>query len=170
MKKRLLSLALCVVMLFCVLSLTACGNNYESMVEDYFTALYTGEAEDALKAVNIEAFMDILIDEGEYDEDDAEEFLDAYLETLEDRSDRYCEVAEDEYGDDYDFDVEIMRSKEMKNSELKDYEDMFEEVWDVEVDVEEGYTVKYKLIFGNDSEKGEIEVIKVNGDWVIVGA
>lgn len=157
-------------MLFCVLSLTACGNNYESMVEDYLTALCTGEGEDVLEAMNFDALLEILAEEDDVDEDDVEEVRDYFVDLMDKLCESTQDALEDEYGDDYDFDVEIMRSKEMKNSELKDYEDMFEEGWDVEVDVEEGYTVKYKLIFGNDSEKGEIEVIKVNGDWVIVGA
>lgn len=167
MKKRLLSLALCVVMLFCVLSLTACGNNYESMVEDYITALYTGETEDFLNAMNYEAFWDILVDEGEWDEDDLEDAKDEFIDSWDKILEYYQAALEDEYGDDFDFDVEIMRSKELKNSELHDYEDSIEDNYDIEVEIDEGYSVKYKMTIDDESEKGEVTVVKINGEWVI---
>lgn len=150
-------------MLFCVLSLTACGNNYESMVEDYLTALCTGEGEDVLEAMNFDALLEILAEEDDVDEDDVEEVRDYFVDLMDKLCESTQDALEDEYGDDYDFSVEIMRSKEMKNSELRDYEDSLGE----DVEVEEGYTVKYKIIIDDESEKGELDVIKVNGEWII---
>ncbi len=163
MKKRLFSLALCVVMLFCVLSLTACGSSYESMVEDYITALCTGDGEEVLAAMNFDALLDILAEENDLDDDEVEEARDYFVDLMDELCESTQDALEDEYGDDYDFDVEIMRSKELKNSELRDYEESLGE----DVEVEEGYTVKYKATIDDESEKGEVIVIKANGEWII---
>ncbi len=163
MKKRILCLAMCLAMLFCVVSFSACGNTYESMAENYINALVTGDGEDVYDAMNFDAILEILVEEGEVDDDEAEEIKDYFVDLMDQLCEATQDALEDEYGDDYGFSVEIMRSKEMKNSELNDYEDFFGE----DAEVEEGYIVKYKIIIDDESEKDELTVIKVNGEWII---
>lgn len=161
------------VIVLVIVLLTSCGGP-ESVVEDYYDALFNGTGEDVYDASNVEAFFDLLVDAREWDDDDLEDvkenIIDGFNDYCDDRND-YCE---DEYGDDWSLDIEITKTKELKNGDLRDYEDIIENYYDIEVEIEEGYTVKYKVTFegedGDDKDRGELDVLKINGKWVIANA
>lgn len=182
MKKRILALLLALCMMFV---LCACGGNSddddddasnviedcERIVEDFYDALRSGNGEDVYEASNIEAFFDLLIEEGEWDD----EYLEDTKENIIDYYDDYCDdgrdKCEDEFGDGWSYDMEITEVKELTNEEIEFYEELIEEYYDIEVDIEEGYIVTYKYKFegedGDYSSSGEFKVLKINGELVI---
>ncbi len=158
------------VIVLVIVLLTSCGGP-ESVVEDYYDALFNGTGEDVYDASNIEALFDLLVEEGEWDKDDLEDVRENIIDKYDDYCDDNRDDCEDEYGDDWTLDIEITKTKELKNSDLKDYEDTIENYYDIEVDIEEGFTVKFKYTLegedGDDKGRAEVDVLKINGKWVL---
>lgn len=171
MKKRLLIPAMCVVLLFCALCLTACGDTCESVVEDFYDALRSGNGEDVYEASNVEAFFDLLVEDGEWDDDDFETTVENIIDYYDDYCDDGRDKCKDNFGDDWSYIMEITETKELTNKEIMFYEDLIEQYYDIDVDIEEGYTVTYNYTFegedGDYSSSGEFEVLKINGELVI---
>lgn len=163
-----------VIIALVIVLLSSCGGSPEKTVENYIDASFNGTGEDVYDASNIEAFFDLLVKEGEWDKDDLEDVRENIIDSFDERNDDNRDDFEDEYGEDWSIDVEITKTKELKNSDLKDYEEILEEYYDIEVDIEEGYTVKVKITIegedGDDKERGEFTVLKINGKWVLTNA
>lgn len=184
MKKRILALLLALCMIF---ALSACDGNSDdndedanvnnaiesckSIVEDFYDALRSGTGEDVYEASNVEAFFDLLIEEGEWDDDDFEGTVENIIDYYDDYCDDGRDKCKDEFGDDWSYEMEITESKELKVKDFNTYEELIEDYYDIEVDIEEGYIVTYKYTFegedGDYSSSGEFDVLKINGEWII---
>lgn len=166
-------IALAAVIALVIVLLNSCGgsNTPEGVVEDYWDALVSGDGEKVYEVSNIEALFDIVVDEGEWDKDDLEDVRDELIDYYDDYCDELHDTYEYAYGDDWTLDIKIKKTTELKNSDLRDYEETIEYYFDVEVEIDEGYSIKYTGCFDgeDDSDKynGESVVLKINGKWVI---
>lgn len=168
-------IALAAVIALVIVLLNSCGaNSPEGVVLDYWDAIVSGDGEKIYKASNIEALFELVVDEGEWDEDDLEDVRDEMIDYFDEYCDDLHDAYEEAYGDDWTLDVEIKKLTELKSSDLRDFEETIEYYFDIEVEIEEGYRIKYTGYFDgeddSDKYKGESVVVKINGEWVISNA
>ena len=159
--KKTLALVLAGAM---TLSMTACGKEYKSLLDDFFESIEEADGE---------LYMDIvhpIILENEresYDltkseqEEMYQEFIDIFHDTLE-----------EEYGDDFKFSYKIKDDTKLDDDELDDWADELETLWGEKVDVTNGYEAEVELTFkadGNkDTETAEFVFLEVEDEWCIV--
>lgn len=160
-----------VIALVVILIASCGGNDPESMAEDYVNALLSGDGQDIYDAMNKDALLDIAVEVGEVDEDEAQETKEEAIENMDDVAEWRQEYMESLYGDDWSYELEVTKVKEMKASDLRDYEDDINED-DTDIEVEEGAYVTVKVTFeGEDddgSDKYTVTLIKIDGEWMII--
>ena len=146
------------------------GGSPESMAEDYFDALFSGTGEDMWDAVNMDAFMDLLIEAGEIDEDDADDAKDDIIGELDNMCEQRQDSCEKRFGKDWDYEVEVTKVKDLKNSDLRSFEN-FINGDDTDFEVTEGVAVTVKVTLTGDEddfvEKFTIIFYKVDGEWIV---
>ncbi|MBR3397673.1 MAG: zinc-ribbon domain-containing protein [Lachnospiraceae bacterium] len=91
-------------------------------------------------------------------------------ELLDDNEDMY-EDMEDEL-EDYKITYEMKDSKQLKKKEVRDLEEKYEDYYDVDMKIDDGYTTKVKLKADDgdgDKQKTTMEIttIKVKGKWYL---
>lgn len=155
-----------------VILISSCGGgNPESMAKDYVNALLSGDGEDIWDACNMEAALALAIEAGEIDEDDADDIKEETIENFDELAEWRQEYMEDLYGDDWSYDLEVTKVKEMKNSELRECEDDINSD-DTDFEVEEGCYVTVKATFEGDEDDGKdkytVVLVKIDGDWMII--
>ena len=160
-----------VVIALVIVLISSCGGGSpESMAEDYFDALFSGTGEDMWDAVNMDAFMDLLIEAGEIDEDDADDAKDDIIGELDNMCEQRQDSCEKRFGKDWDYEVEVTKVKDLKNSDLRSFEN-FINGDDTDFEVTEGVAVTVKVTFTGDKdddfEKYTIEFYKVDGEWIM---
>ena len=160
-----------VVIALVIVLISSCGGGSpESMAEDYFDALFSGTGEDMWDAVNMDAFMDLLIEAGEIDEDDADFLKDYEIESNDQLCEWYQDACEEAYGRDWSYEIEVTKVKDLKNSDLRSFENMINGD-DSDFEVTEGVAVTVKVTFTGDKdddfEKYTIEFYKVDGEWIM---
>lgn len=153
-----------------VVLITSCGGgDPESMAEDYVDALLSGDGQDIWDAMNMDAVLEISVKVGELDEDEAEDEKEEMIEYYDEIAEWRQEYMEDLYGEDWSYELEVTKVKEMKSSDLRDYEDSLD---DDDVEVEEGCYVTVKVTFEGDEDDGKdkytVTLIKVDGEWMII--
>ena len=146
------------------------GGSPESMAEDYFDALFSGTGEDMWDAVNMDAFMDLLIEAGEIDEDDADFLKDYEIESNDQLCEWYQDACEEAYGRDWSYEIEVTKVKDLSNSKLRDLESYINDE-DTDFEVTEGVAVTVKVTLTGDEddfvEKFTIIFYKVDGEWIV---
>ena len=160
-----------VVIALVIVLISSCGGGSpESMAEDYFDALFSGTGEDMWDAVNMDAFMDLLIEAGEIDEDDADFLKDYEIESNDQLCEWYQDACEEAYGRDWSYEIEVTKVKDLKNSDLRSFENFINSD-DSDFEVTEGVAVTVKVTFTGDKdddfEKYTIEFYKVDGEWIM---
>ena len=128
------------------------------------------KATDAVvEIIPIKLFEDINVDVSMYTiYGDEEEIRDYYEDVLEDL---WYEL-EDEFGDDAKMTYEVKSAKDLKNSELKDLREQYEDKLGVDGDLIEdamNLVVKLKMEGSDDrdTERTNFKVVKVDGKWYI---
>ena len=148
------------------------GGSPESMAEDYFDALFSGTGEDMWDAVNMDAFMDLLIEAGEIDEDDADFLKDYEIESNDQLCEWYQDACEEAYGRDWSYEIEVTKVKDLSNSKLRDLESYINDE-DTDFEVTEGVAVTVKVTFTDDGDEDDhferftLNFYKVDGEWII---
>lgn len=153
-----------------IVLITSCGGNSpESMAENYYNALYSGTGKDMWDAINMDAYLDLCIENGSLDEDDVDEYKDDILENLDRACEHYQDECEEKYGKNWSYEIEVTKVKELKNSELRDFEDTINGD-DSDIEVTEGFAVTLKVSFSGDDDNEVLRPIfnfyKVNGEWI----
>ncbi len=154
-----------------IVLITSCGGGSpESMAEDFMDAVFGSDGEDLWDAVNMDAYLDISVGAGDIDEDDVDDTKDKIIENF----DGFCESMQDRceksFGKDWSYEVEVTKVKDLKNSDLRDFEDAINGD-DSEFEVSEGVSVSLKVsLSGNDDNevlRATLEFYKVDGEWII---
>ena len=159
-----------VIALVIVLISSCGGGSPESMAEDYFDAIFSGNGEDVWDAVNMDAYLDLLVESGEIDEDEADDEKDEAIESFDSICERVQDSCEEQYGKDWDYELEGTKVRDLKNSDLRNFEN-FINGDDSDFEVTEGVAVTVKVTFTGDKdydfEKYTIDFYKVDGEWIM---
>ncbi len=160
-----------VVIALVIVLISSCGGSPESMAEDYFDALYGGTGEDMWDAVNMDAFMDLLIEAGEIDEDEADDVKDYEIESNDQLCEWYQDACEEAYGRDWSYEIEVTKVKDLSNSKLRDLES-FINGEDTDFEVTEGVAVTVMVTVTGDGDEDDhferftLNFYKVDGEWI----
>ena len=160
-----------VVIALVIVLISSCGGGSpESMAEDFVDAMFSGNGEDVWDAVNMDAYRDLLVESDVIDEDDADDYKDEGIDTLDSMCEWLQDACEEQYGKDWDYEVEVTKVKDLKNSDLRSFENGINGD-DSDFEVTEGVAVTVKVSFTGDKdddfEKHTINFYKVDGEWVI---
>ena len=160
-----------VVIALVIVLISSCGGGSpESMAEDFMDALFSGNGEDMWDAVNMDAYLDLSIESGELDEDDADDTKDELIELYDSLCESMQDNCEERFGKDWDYEIEVTKIKDLKNSDLRSFESYINGD-DSDYEVTEGVSVSLKVsISGNDDNevlRPTFEFYKVDGDWIM---
>ena len=129
-----------------------------------------GSGEDVWDAVNMDAYLDLSIESGELDEDEADDQKDELIDTLDSMCELIQDNCEEQYGKDWDYEVEVTKVKDLKNSDLRSFENSINGD-DSDFEVTEGVAVTVKVTVTGDEDddfqKFPLEFYKVDGEWIM---
>lgn len=160
-----------VVIALVIVLISSCGGGSpESMAEDFVDAVFSGDGEDVWDAVNMDAYLDLSIESGELDEDEADDNKDDLINEL----DSMCESSQDGFvllfGKDWDYEVEVTKVKDLKNSDLRSFENSINGD-DSDFEVTDGVSVSLKVSVSGDDDDMVLRPIfkfyKVDGEWIM---
>ena len=107
-----------VVIALVIVLISSCGGGSpESMAEDFVDAMFSGNGEDVWDAVNMDAYLDLAIEADVIDEDEADDIKDEFIDTLDSSYESLQDAFERQFGKDWDYEVEVTKVKDLKNSE-----------------------------------------------------
>ena len=159
-----------VVIALVIVLISSCGGGSpESMAEDLVDAMFSGSGEDVWDAINMDAYLDLSIESGEIDEDEADDVKDMLIDELDSTCESLQDRCEEQYGKDWDYEVEVTKVKDLKNSDLRSFENFINSD-DSAFEVTEGVAVTVKItVTGDDDdfEKHTINFYKVDGEWIM---
>ena len=159
-----------VIALVIVLISSCGGGSPESMAEDFVDAIFSGTGEDVWDAINMDAYLDLLVESGMLDEDEADDAKDDIIGELDNMCEQRQDSCEKRFGKDWDYEVEVTKVKDLKNSDLRSFEN-FINGDDTDFEVTEGVAVTVKVTFTGDKdydfEKYTIDFYKVDGEWIM---
>ena len=160
-----------VVIALVIVLISSCGGGSpESMAEDFVDALYGGSGEDVWDASNLDAYLDLSVESGELDEDEADDAKDETIDTFDSMCELLQDACEEQYGKDWDYKVEVTKVKDLKNSDLRDFE-RYINGDDTDFEVTEGVAVSLKVSVSGDDDNEVLrpvfEFYKVDGEWIM---
>lgn len=159
-----------VIALVIVLISSCFGGGPESMAVDYIDALYSGNGEELWDAVNMDAYLDLSIESGDLDEDDVDDEKDEVIGYFDSMCEWVQDACEEQYGKDWDYEIEVTKVKDLKNSDLRSFENNINDE-DSDFEVTEGVSVTVKVTVtgdeDDDSQKYIFEFYKVDGEWIM---
>ncbi len=162
---RLCAIAAVIIIVVIILCIIFGGKSYEKPIDNLCKAIEKTDGSAMADALpdyindSVEDYMD-----SEYDS--VEEY---YEEMLYDILDEY----EDEYGKNIKIKYDVIKKKEIKESDLEDKEDEISEYYDEDVKVSKGYELKVEMTIkgkdDDDTDTSWISVYKIDGKWVLEG-
>ena len=159
-----------VIALVIVLISSCGGGSPESMAEDFVDAMFSGSGEDVWDAVNMDAYLDLSIESGEIDEDEADDVKDELIDEIDSTCESLQDGCEEQYGKDWDYEVEVTKVKDLKNSDLRSFENSINGD-DSDLEVTDGVSVSLKVsVSGDDDDvvlRPTFEFYKVDGEWIM---
>ena len=160
-----------VVIALVIVLISSCGGGSpESMAEDLVDAVFSGNGEDLWDAVNMDAYLDLSIESGELDEDEVDDVKDELIDDLDSTCEWLQDGCEEQYGKDWDYEVEVTKVKDLKNSDLRSFENSINGD-DSDFEVTEGVAVSLKVSVSGDDDNEVLrpvfEFYKVDGEWIM---
>ena len=160
-----------VVIALVIVLISSCGGGSpESMAEDFVDAIFSGNGEDVWDAVNMDAYLDLSIESGELDEDEADDQKDEAIDEFDNLCELLQDACEEQYGKDWDYEVEVTKVKDLKNSDLRSFENSINGD-DSDFEVTEGVAVSLKISVSGDDDnevlRPTFEFYKVDGEWIM---
>ena len=153
-----------------IVLITSCGGGSpESMAEDIYTAILEGDGDDLWDAMNTDAFIDILVDEGVIDEDDVDDIKDNCIDGFDDTCQDIQRECKNHFGKDFSYEIEVTKVKDLKNSDRRNSESMINGE-DSDIEVTEGVAVTFKISLSGDDDETSKETFnfyKINGEWIM---
>ena len=157
-----------VVIALVIVLISSCGGGSpESMAVDIYTAVLEGDGDELWNAMNTDAFIDILVDADQIDEDDADDIKDNCIDEFDDTCQDIQRECKKQFGKDFSYEIEVTKVKDLKSSDLRDFENRINGE-DSDIEVTEGVAVTLKIsISGDDDdfEKYTFNFYKVDGEW-----
>ena len=156
-----------VIALVIVLISSCGGGSPESMAVDIYTAVLEGDGDELWNAMNTDAFIDILVDADQIDEDDADDIKDNCIDEFDDTCQDIQRECKKQFGKDFSYEIEVTKVKDLKSSDLRDFENRINGE-DSDIEVTEGVAVTLKIsISGDDDDTGKetLNFYKVDGEW-----
>ena len=159
-----------VVITLVIVLISSCGGGRpESMAEDFVDAVFSGSGEDVWDAVNMGAYLDLLVEFGKFENYEAYDIKDEIIEDLDSDCELIQDACEEQYGKDWDYEVEVTKVRDLKNSDLRNFENSINyDGTDFEVTEGVAVTVKVTLTGGDEDDnvrKFTFEFYKVDGEW-----
>ena len=158
-----------VIALVIVLISSCGGGSPESMAVDIYTAVLEGDGDELWNAMNTDAFIDILVDADQIDEDDADDIKDNCIDEFDDTCQDIQRECKKQFGKDFSYEIEVTKVKDLKSSDLRDFENRINGE-DSDIEVTEGVAVTLKIsISGDDDDTGKetLNFYKVDGEWIM---
>ena len=159
-----------VIALVIVLISSCGGGSPESMAEDLADAIFSGSGEDVWDAVNMDAYLDLAIEADVIDEDEADDQKDEAIDEFDNLCELLQDACEEQYGKDWDYEVEVTKVKDLKNSDLRSFENSINGD-DSDFEVTEGVAVSLKVSVSGDDDNEVLrpvfEFYKVDGEWIM---
>ena len=157
-----------VVIALVIVLISSCGGGSpESMAVDIYTAVLEGDGDELWNAMNTDAFIDILVDADQIDEDDADDIKDNCIDEFDDTCQDIQRECKKQFGKDFSYEIEVTKVKDLKSSDLRDFENRINGE-DSDIEVTEGVAVTLKIsISGDDDDtlKETLNFYKVDGEW-----
>ncbi|MBS7365939.1 MAG: hypothetical protein KIG31_05040, partial [Oscillospiraceae bacterium] len=151
-----------------IVLISSCGGGSpESMAVDFYTAVLEGDGDELWNAMNTDAFIDILVDADQIDEDDADDIKDNCIDEFDDTCQDIQRECKKQFGKDFSYEIEVTKVKDLKSSDLRDFENRINGE-DSDIEVTEGVAVTLKIsISGDDDDtlKETLNFYKVDGEW-----
>lgn len=191
MKRRILSILLCLAMLMSVLCLAACDNDKgrdrgddddddvsaysdpEEMTKDLLKAMFTGDGEDMWEAGNLDSLLDLAVKYGDVDRSEKaeqkQEMIDYYDEFCEELQDEI----EDEFGKKPDFKF-VVESTDYSKSDIKSLQEMIDPDGEG-LKIRGAVLCEFEIYIDGDlfddlfGDTGSVNFIKVGGEWMMFG-
>ncbi|MBR6101304.1 MAG: zinc ribbon domain-containing protein [Ruminococcus sp.] len=158
-----------VITLIVILLVILLGGGYKKPVDKLCKALETGEGKyyvEAMTKAQAEYY------EEAYDIEDSKKY-DSLEEYYDEKISKKTEKLEDEYGDKISVSFSVEDKEELTESRLKSIKKTFKDTYDTKVDVTDGYSLLLSMTWkGSDDEEdgaAYVDVVKVDGDWVVYG-
>ena len=160
-----------VVIALVIVLISSCGGGSpESMAEDLADAIFSGSGEDVWDAVNMDAYLDLAIEADVIDEDEADDQKDEAIDEFDNLCELLQDACEEQYGKDWDYEVEVTKVKDLKNSDLRSFENSINGD-DSDFEVTEGVAVSLKVSVSGDDDNEVLrpvfEFYKVDGEWIM---
>ena len=158
-----------VVIALVIVLISSCGGGRpESMAEDFVDAVFSGSGEDVWDAVNMGAYLDLLVEFGKFENYEAYDIKDEIIEDLDSDCELIQDACEEQYGKDWDYEVEVTKVRDLKNSDLRNFENSIN--YDgTDFEVTEGVAVTVKVTLTGDKDddfqKYIFKFYKVDGEW-----
>lgn len=150
--------AVVVAVVLCIVLFTSCSSGPEKVVDKALSAVYEDFDAEALIDCMHEDIIDEMCEQADMDKDEI-------VEKMQDMLDEMKDAAED---DEITVEWEITEVDDMKKSELKDIQELYEDEFDLEVT--DGKVVEVELTVYEDGDEEddsdmELEVVKIDGEW-----
>ena len=159
-----------VIALVIVLISSCVAGSPESMAEDLVDAMFSGSGEDMWYAVNMDKYLDLLVESGQIYKDEADQIKDWKIDFYDSTCEWIQDACEEQYGKDWDYEVEVTKVKDLKNSDLRSFENSINGD-DSDFEVTEGVAVTVKVTVTGDEdddfEKYTFNFYKVDGEWIM---
>lgn len=159
--------ALCAAALLVIILIVAlcAGGGYKKPLKNFAKGINKEDAETFLSAFYSE---DMIEDSDAYDGD-----FDDAVDAFDDILDTMIDSLEDEYGKDVRLKIDIDSKKAVKSKKLKDFEDYYDDNFDMDVTIKKAYKVSCTFEIEGDKDDDEMDdidlvLIKVKGEgWKI---
>lgn len=159
-KVNIVIIAALIVVLLIILGIVSsiAGGSYKKPVKNFAKALNKCDGELLAETMLTDDMMD------DADKDDLDD-LDDLLESL-------TEYAEDEYGKNIKFTIDINDKSKLDKDDIEDIEDEYSDSYDDDVKISKGYEIDATLTIKGKDDKDEeditLTVVKIKGDgWKI---
>lgn len=164
------ALALIIVLGFLIFG----GNSAKSVAEDTYEAMFDCDGDKYLDGFH-DCVIDYMIDNSD-DCDSVGEMADKFSESFEDEfkdldEDYDFEDFEGTF-DDWSIDVEATKEKDLKDSDIDDLQEDYEDTYDFDGEIKAAKKVTLKITVEDDDDHKQIErqtvtVIKIGGTWYL---
>ena len=172
-KKLVAAIVGVVAVIALVIILLSSGGGPESMAKDYVDALFGGSGEDLWDASNCDAKLDLLVEAGEIAESKADKYRRGVIKNLDELCEYYQSDCEKVYGENWSYEFEVTKVKDLKRSELRYFETTINGE-DSDFEVTDGVEITVKVSVSGDDGNGDddysgnyrFKYYKVDSEWI----
>ncbi len=148
----------------------ASANTYKAPIENYFEAIEKENGKKLQKAFGkaVVSAMDDYLEEEDYYDDGRYDDIDELFEGMAESLNKGCQ---DKHGKNLKISYKITDKDKLDKGDLKDYRDSLKDSFDKKLKVTKGYEVDLKVTYKDkddkDTGKMKLDVLKVNGKWMV---